>query len=58
MKLLFWRGPRIQVVQLHGTLAARAGSLSLDSVGPLIDRAFARAGGMPTVPAAPRCSRT
>jgi signal peptide peptidase SppA len=49
MKLLFWRGPRIQVVQLHGTLAARAGSLSLDSVGPLIDRAFARAGGMPVL---------
>jgi ClpP class serine protease len=49
MKLLFWRGPRIQVVQLHGTIAARAGSLSLASVGPLIDRAFARAGGLPVV---------
>jgi signal peptide peptidase SppA len=49
MKLLFWRGPRIQVVQLHGTLAARAGSLNLAGVGPLIDRAFARAGGLPVV---------
>jgi ClpP class serine protease len=49
MKLLFWRGPRIQVVQLHGTLAARAGALSLASAGPLIDRAFARAGGMPVL---------
>jgi ClpP class serine protease len=49
MKLLFWRGPRIQVVQLHGTLAARAGSLNLASAGPLIDRAFARAGGLPVL---------
>jgi ClpP class serine protease len=49
MKLLFWRGPRIQVVQLHGMLAARPGALSLSAVGPLIDRAFARAGGMPVV---------
>jgi ClpP class serine protease len=49
MKLLFWRGPRIQVVQLHGMLAARPGALSLASAGPLIDRAFARAGGLPVV---------
>ena len=33
MKLLFWRGPRIQVVQLHGMIAARPGSLSLASAG-------------------------
>jgi signal peptide peptidase SppA len=49
MKLLFWRGPRIQVVQLHGVLAARPGALSLAAVGPLIDRAFARARGLPVV---------
>jgi signal peptide peptidase SppA len=49
MKLLFWRGPRIQVVQLHGTIAARSGSLSLASVGPLIDRAFDRARGLPVI---------
>jgi signal peptide peptidase SppA len=49
MNLFFWRGPRIQVVQLHGMLAARSGSLSLAAVGPLIDRAFARARGLPVV---------
>jgi signal peptide peptidase SppA len=49
MKLLFWRGPRIQVVQLHGVLSGRSGSLSLAVVGPLIDRAFARAQGLPVV---------
>jgi ClpP class serine protease len=49
MKLLFWRGPSIQVVQLHGMLAARPGALSLASVAPLIDRAFAKAGGLPVV---------
>jgi ClpP class serine protease len=49
MNLLFWRGPRIQVVQLHGVLAARPGSLSVASVGPLIDQAFARARGLPVV---------
>ncbi len=49
MRLLFWRGPRIQVVQLHGMLADRPGALSLAAVGPLIDRAFARARGLPVV---------
>lgn len=49
MNLLFWRGPRIQVVQLHGVLAGRAGALNLASVGPLIDRAFSRARGLPVV---------
>jgi ClpP class serine protease len=36
-------------VQLHGILAARPGALSLAAVGPLIDRAFAKAGGLPVV---------
>ncbi len=41
MNILFWRRPRVAIVELHGTIAARDGSLSLRSVGPLIDRAFA-----------------
>ena len=38
--LLFWRGPRIGVVELHGLLSAREGALNLQSVGPAVDRAF------------------
>lgn len=38
--LLFWRGPRIGVIELHGTLATREGALNLKSVGPAVDRAF------------------
>jgi ClpP class serine protease len=49
VNLLFWRGKRIQVIELHGILAARSGALSIASLGPVIDRAFARAGGLPVV---------
>jgi signal peptide peptidase SppA len=49
MKLLFWRRPRIQVIELHGILAMRPGSLNMAAIGPLIDRAFARARGLPVV---------
>jgi signal peptide peptidase SppA len=38
--LLFWRGPRIGVIELHGMLSAREGALNLQSVGPAVDRAF------------------
>ena len=38
--LLFWRGPRIGVVELHGMLSTREGALNLQSVGPAVDRAF------------------
>jgi signal peptide peptidase SppA len=38
--LLFWRRPRIGIVELRGTLASRGGSLNLRGVGPLIERAF------------------
>jgi signal peptide peptidase SppA len=34
------RGPRVVVIELHGTLAAREGALNIKSVGPAIDRAF------------------
>jgi signal peptide peptidase SppA len=39
MKLLFWRAPRIPVLRLHGTIAAR-GALNIEAIGPLVDRAF------------------
>jgi signal peptide peptidase SppA len=43
-KLLFWRGERIGVVELHGTISSREGALNVKSVGPLIERAFRAAG--------------
>ena len=41
MKLLFWRRPRVTVVELQGMIAARDGALNLRGVGPLIEKAFA-----------------
>lgn len=48
MNLLFWRKPRIPVIELQGIIAGREGALSLRSSGPLIERAFgsARRGGV------------
>jgi signal peptide peptidase SppA len=43
MPLLFWRARPIPVVELRGVIAARAGSLNLQSAGPLIERGFALA---------------
>ena len=40
MNLLFWRRPRIPVLELHGTLSGRPGDLNLKSVGPAIERAI------------------
>ena len=47
--LLFWRGPRIPVIELHGMIAARVGQVNIRSVGPLIDKAFAAARGGPVI---------
>lgn len=41
MRLLFWRRPRIPVIELHGVIAGRDGALNLRSAGPLIERGFA-----------------
>lgn len=41
MNLLFWRRPRIAIVELQGLIAGREGALSLRAAGPLIERAFA-----------------
>ena len=44
-RLLFWRRPRINVVELHGLISPRPGALNAASAGPLIDRAFRGARG-------------
>jgi signal peptide peptidase SppA len=48
-RLLFWRRPRVAVVELHGVLAARDGALNLRAAGPAIDAAFRAAGRGATV---------
>jgi ClpP class serine protease len=47
--LLPWRRPRLNVIVLHGTIAARAGMLSADSARPLIEKAFASTGRRPII---------
>jgi ClpP class serine protease len=47
--MLFWRKPRINVIELHGVIAARPGALNAGSVAPLIERAFATAGRYPVI---------
>jgi signal peptide peptidase SppA len=48
-RIAFWRSPRVAVLELHGTLASRSGSLNLETCAPLIDRAFRVAGKGGTV---------
>jgi ClpP class serine protease len=47
--LLPWRRPYLNVIVLHGTIAARAGMLSAESARPLIERAFASNGRRPVI---------
>jgi ClpP class serine protease len=47
--LLPWRKPRLNVIVLHGIIAARPGLLSADSARPLIEKAFASAGRRPVI---------
>jgi signal peptide peptidase SppA len=47
--LLPWRRPRVNVIVLHGVIAARAGMLNADSAGPLIEKAFGSARGRPVI---------
>ena len=47
--LLPWRRPHINVIVLHGMIAARAGNLSADTARPLIEKAFASARGRPVI---------
>jgi len=48
-RFLPWRRPRINVVELHGLIAPRAGMLSATTAKPLIDRAFRSAGKLPVI---------
>ena len=47
--LLPWRRPRINVIVLHGTIAARPGMLNADSARPLIEKAFASPASRPVI---------
>jgi ClpP class serine protease len=48
-RILFWRRPRINVVELHGLIAPRPGMLSAATAAPLIDRAFRSAKNQPVI---------
>jgi signal peptide peptidase SppA len=45
MRLLFWRGSRVPVLELHGMIASRLGQLNLRAVAPLIEKACRAARG-------------
>jgi ClpP class serine protease len=47
--LLPWRRPRLNVIVLHGVIAARAGMLNADSARPLIEKGFASSAGQPVI---------
>jgi signal peptide peptidase SppA len=47
--LLPWCRPRLNVIVLHGTIAARPGMLSADSARPLIEKAFSGNGRRPVI---------
>jgi signal peptide peptidase SppA len=47
--LLPWRRPRLNVIVLHGVIAARAGMLNADSTRPLIEKAFASTRRRPVI---------
>jgi len=44
-----WRGPRINVIEMHGLIAARPGAVNMGTMAPLIDRAFRSARGQPVI---------
>jgi ClpP class serine protease len=48
-RLLPWRRPRINVVEMHGLISPRPGAVSMGTMAPLINRAFASARGRPVV---------
>src|ERR1700733_7654869 len=47
--LLPWRRPYLNVIVLHGTIAARVGNLNADSARPLIERGFNAPGRRPVI---------
>ena len=48
-RLLFWRKPRISVIELHGLISPRPGTVSMTAMAPLIERAFRAARGLPVI---------
>jgi ClpP class serine protease len=48
-RLLPWRRPRINVVEMHGLIAPRPGAVGIGTMAPLIDRAFRTARGRPVI---------
>ena len=48
-RLLPWRRPHINVIEMHGLIASRAGAVSMGIMAPLIDRAFRSARGRPVL---------
>ena len=48
-RLLPWRRPRIQVIEMHGLIASRPGAVNIGTMAPLIDRAFRSAHGRPVI---------
>ena len=44
-----WRRPRINVIEMHGLIASRAGAVSMGTMAPLIERAFRTARGQPVI---------
>ena len=47
--LLPWRRPHLNVIVLHGVIAARAGLLNADSARPLIEKGFASGDRRPVI---------
>ena len=48
-RLLPWRRPRINVIEMHGLIAPRSGAVSMGTMAPLIERAFHSARGRPVI---------
>ena len=48
-RLLPWRRPRINVIEMHGLIAPRPGAVSMGTMAPLIERAFHSARGRPVI---------
>jgi ClpP class serine protease len=48
-RLLPWRRPRINVVEMHGLISPRPGFVSMGTMAPLIERAFRSARGQPVI---------
>ena len=49
MGILFWRKRRINVIELHGVIAASPTSLNAAGIAPLIEDAFVTANGRPVI---------